>query len=78
MAKTKRHLLRAIADKIGGERGRRMRDAAQNLPYLDVLDRPLSDHEYAAMLEQAERDLPTALASFENLGPECASWGFSN
>jgi hypothetical protein len=78
MAKTKRDLLCAIADHIGGERGRRMRDAARNLPFPELLDRPMSDEEFARQLEIAQRDLPRALQSFEALGPEFRSWGFEN
>lgn len=78
MAKTKRDLLCAIAAAIGGERGRRMRDAARQLPFPELLDRPISDEEFTRQLEIAQRDLPRALASFEALGPELRSWGFDN
>ncbi len=79
MPKTRRDLLLAIADKIGGERARRMREAVRQARYDPHLERPISDEEFASQLEKAERDLPTALASFENLGPEDpGTWGFPN
>ncbi len=78
MPKTKRDLLCAIASRIGGERGKRMLDAVRNLPFPELLDRPISDADYARQLEIAERDLPKVLASLEALGPELRSWGFDN
>jgi hypothetical protein len=79
MPKTRRDLLLAIADKVGGERARRMREAVRQAKYDPLLERPISDAEFASRLEQAEKDLPTALESFENLGPEDpGSWGFPN
>lgn len=55
-----------------------MHDAARNLPFPELLDRPISDEEFTRQLEIAQRDLPKALASFEALGPEFRSWGFEN
>ncbi|HVU32101.1 MAG TPA: hypothetical protein VHE61_01615 [Opitutaceae bacterium] len=79
MPKTRKDLLLAIADRIGGERGRRMREAVQHSGCLDLMDRELSDEEFAAQLENAERDLPKLLGMLENMGPEQpGSWGFPN
>jgi hypothetical protein len=56
-----------------------MREAVRQAKYDPLLERPISDAEFASRLEQAEKDLPTALESFENLGPEDpGSWGFPN
>ena len=79
MAKTRRQLLYAIADKIGGERGKRMRELVKHSQFHALLDRTLTDEEFAAQLENAERDLPSVLESFERLGPEApGTWGFPN
>lgn len=79
MSKTRRDLLRVIARKIGGERGRRMREALHHCEESGFLDRPLSEEEFASQLENAERDLPRVMASLENLGPEDpGTWGFPN
>jgi hypothetical protein len=79
MAKTRRDLLYAIAKKIGGERGKRMRELVRHSPFRDLLDRPLSDEEFADQLDNAERDLPAVLANLERLGPEKpGTWGFPN
>lgn len=78
-AKTRRDLLYAIAKKIGGERGKRMRELIKHSPFRNLLDRPLSDAEYAEQLDHAERDLPMVLANLERLGPEQpGTWGFPN
>lgn len=77
--KTRRDLLYAIAKKIGGERGKRMRELIKHSPFRNLLDRPLSDAEYAEQLDHAERDLPMVLANLERLGPEQpGTWGFPN
>jgi hypothetical protein len=76
--KTRRDLLLAIAERIGGERGRRMRDAVRNSAFAHLLDRPLTEEEFTTQLANAERDLPAALETFEDLGPEVHSWGFPN
>lgn len=77
MAKTRRELLLAIAEKVGGERGRQMRDAVKRC-YHANLDREISEDEFAATLAQAERDLPTVLAHAEAIFPEPGTWGFPN
>jgi hypothetical protein len=77
--KTRRDLLYAIADKIGGERGKRMRELVRHSDFPAMLDRPLPADEYARQLENAERDLPMILANLEKLGPaDPGTWGFPN
>jgi hypothetical protein len=78
MSKTRRDLLNAIADRIGGERGRRMRDAVKHSAFADLLDRPMTDEQYETQLTNAEHDLPRVLKDLEELGPELRSWGFPN
>ncbi len=79
MSKTRRHLLHAIADKIGGERGRRMRELIRHSPRADLLDRELTEEEFNEQLAAAERDLPAVLANLEELGSERpGTWGFPN
>lgn len=79
MPKTRRQLLQAIAEKIGGERGRRMRELIRLSPRRDLLDRELTDEEFAEQLATAERDLPGVLANLEQLGSERqGTWGFPN
>jgi hypothetical protein len=79
MAKTRRDLLYAIADKIGGERGKRMRELIKHSAFRDLLDRPLTDEDFADQLNNAERDLPAVLSNLEWLGPEQpGTWGFPN
>ncbi len=79
MPKTRRDLLYAIADKIGGERGKRMREAVRKTGFPELLDRPMTDEEFATQLINAERDLPMILANLEKLPPESpGTWGFPN
>lgn len=78
MPKTKRDLLIAIADRIGGERAKRMREALRDLSFAHLLDRPLSDEEFAAMLRQAEKDLPSIMANLEPVPTPPGTWGFPN
>ena len=78
MAKTRRDLLYAIAERLGGERGRRMRDAIKHSAFADLLDRTMTDEEYATQLANAETDLPRVLANLEELGPELRTWDFPN
>jgi hypothetical protein len=78
MPKTRRDLLLAIADKVGGERGKRMREALERCECLALMDRPITDEEFARQLEKAERDLPRILAG-EKPGRELpGTWGFPN
>lgn len=78
MPKTRRDLLYAIADKIGGERGKRMREAVRKTRFPELLDRPMTDEEFATQLRNAERDLPQVLASLETLRESPGTWGFPN
>jgi hypothetical protein len=78
MSKTRRDLLYAIAERIGGERGRRMRDAIKHSAFGHLLDRPMTEEQYETQLANAEQDLPGVLANLEELGPEFRSWGFPN
>jgi hypothetical protein len=78
-AKTRRDLLYAIADRIGGERGKRMRELIRHSDFPAMLDRALPAEEFARQLENAERDLPSILANLEKLGPaDPGTWGFPN
>ncbi|PTX91062.1 hypothetical protein [Opitutus sp. ER46] len=78
MAKTRRDLLLAIAKKVGGERGRRMRQAIREAETSGMMDRLISDAEYARQLENAERDLPGVLAKLETVLESPGTWGFPN
>lgn len=79
MPKTRRQLLYAIADKVGGERGKRMRELVRHCEFRALLDRAVSDEEFADHLDNAERDLPKVMADLESLGPEKpGTWGFPN
>jgi hypothetical protein len=70
MPKTKRDLYNAIADKIGGERGKRMRECFQQSPFKDLLNEEISDEDFASHLKKAERDLPKAFAHLEEMARE--------
>jgi flagellar motility protein MotE (MotC chaperone) len=71
MPKTKRELLHQLADKLGGEQAERMRAALKKKsPFDDLLDRPMSDEEFASQLQKAEHDLPKVLAKMKS-----ADWG---
>jgi len=77
--KTRRDLFYAIAEKVGGERGKRMRELIRHSQFPALLDRPLAEEEFRTHLENAERDLPAILANLERLGPEDpGTWGFPN
>ena len=80
MPKTKKALLHAVADKIGGEQGARLRDTLRKkTPFDDVLDRPMSDETFEAELKKAGTDFPKALAHLGLRPPEePGSWGFQN
>ena len=57
MSKSKRDLLYALADKIGGDHANRLRTSLKRkAPFDDALDRPLSDREFAVQLASLERD----------------------
>jgi hypothetical protein len=79
MPRTRRELLYAIADKVGGERGKRMREMIKHSVRLDLMERILTDEEFADQLKQAELDLPRVMANLEDLGPaDPGTWGFPN
>ena len=79
MSKTRRQLLIAIAERIGGERGKRMRELLRHSTRLDLLERLMTEEEFAEQLQRAERDLPGLLAELEDLGPaDPGTWGFPN
>ncbi len=79
MPKTRRDLLLAIADKIGGERGKRMREALRNCNFAAMMDRPMTDAEYEQQMQNAERELPSLMAKLEQVSSEKpGSWGFPN
>jgi len=66
MPKTKRELLHAVADKIGGAHGERMRRALKKkTPFDAIMDLPMSDGAFAAELEKLETDLPKAFAKMK-------------
>jgi len=81
MTKTKRDLIQAVSEKIGGEQGQRMR-AAFEKPFLKDLkawDQVLSEEEFESQLKQLEQNIKKAAflksgGSFDN--PE--SWGLLN
>ena len=83
MAKSKRDLLHALADRIGGAEGERMRAAlSQPTPFDDLLDRPMSEAEFAAQwrnLDALERDLKSAFEKLRGADWEKpGSWGLPN
>ena len=81
MPKTKRDLLYALADRIGGEHGQRMREALAKPVFqeLRMLQRTYSDEEFAAELERMERDTRAALARAKEIElDKPATWGLAN
>ena len=53
--KTKRELMYAIAEKVGGARGKRIRETlGRRYPSTICLEKPLSDEEFATQLKRAE------------------------
>jgi hypothetical protein len=88
MPKTERDLMYAIADKIGGARGKRMREKlGKKMPFDHLLEKPLSDEEFATQLQRAEVEirrfgrfssLPPWFHAIEQLGEKPPTWGFPN
>lgn len=70
MPKTKRELYQAIANKVGGEHGKRMLECFQQAPFTDLLDKEISDEEFDLHLKKAEHDLPMAFARLEEMARE--------
>jgi hypothetical protein len=80
MPKTKRDLLYAVADKIVGERGERMRSALKKkTPFDDIIDRPMSDEAFDAEKKKLESELPQAFEKMNKVDWEKpGTWGQSN
>ncbi len=79
MQKTKRKLLYAIADKIGGVSAEKIRTAlAAKTPIDDILDRPISEEEFASQLKDAEKIWPKALARLQSQEwAKSSDWGLN-
>jgi hypothetical protein len=80
MPKTKRDLLHAVADKIGGEHGERMRTALKRkTPFDDILDRTMSREAFVSEMKRLESDLPKAFAKMKTMDWEKpGTWGLPN
>lgn len=79
MPKTKRDLLYAIADSIGCTRAERLRELLGAKTRIDdLLDRPLSEAEFAAQLKQATTEWPKVIEQIEAMGEKPKSWGLPN
>lgn len=79
MQKTKRDLLYAVADKIGGEQAEKLRTMLKQKSVFDgILDRPMTEEEFSAQLEQMAHGLPKAFARID--GPawmKSEEWGLN-
>ena len=63
MRKTRRALLIAVAEKVGGDPGVRLREALESRPPADeTFDRLMSDDEFDALLEKIGTDISKAYA----------------
>jgi hypothetical protein len=80
MPKTRRELLLALADRIGGAQGERLRAALAKKDLLDdIIDRPMSDEEFTAQLEMLARNLPATFAKMKDVEWEKpGTWGLPN
>ena len=90
MPKTERELLCSIADKIGGKRGKRVREKlGKKLPVAleSLLEKPLSDEEFAALLIRMETsiirygcfaDVPPLFGEVEKTGEKRPTWWQAN
>ena len=80
MPKTQREMLLQLAAQIGGERADRLRAVLSRKSAIDdILDRPMSDEDFAAQWEKLEGHLPKLLEKMQ--GPEWekpATWGWAN
>ena len=77
MPKTKRELILTLSDKIGGERGQRMRTAFEGsfLKDLKAWDTVLSDEDFDTQLKKLERAVFLKInGELQNPG----SWGLPN
>ena len=77
MQKTKRELLYAIAEKVGGVSAEKIRAALAAKTLIDdILDRPISEEEFASQLSNAEKVWPKALARIQSQQwPKSGDWG---
>ena len=75
MRKTRKDLYSAIAEKVGGERGRRMQTALENDPLDLLLVQEVSDERFNAELEKQERMSKDERPGFSLAGD---SWGLTN
>ena len=77
MPKTKRDVLNTIAAKITGEGGARLREQLKKKTAIDdMLDRPISDEEFAAELQKLETMIAALVA--KKAFDEPGSWGLPN
>jgi hypothetical protein len=80
MPKTKRDLIYALAEKVGGDQGQRMREVIESSLFKDLkqLDIPLSDEEYTGESKKME-NFPEFLARLKQMRSEKpGSWGLPN
>ena len=90
MQKTERNLLCAIAEKVGGLRGKRMKEKLGKplpAPFDHLVDNPLTDETFAVQLKnigaEIERngqysDLPLLFTEIESIGEKPGTWGQPN
>jgi len=80
MAHTKRELLYTVAEQVGGEHGERLRAMLAKSSLIDdLLDRPISEAEYATQLTQLVTDLPRFMAQRKRgHWDKPGTWGLSN
>jgi len=81
MARTKRDLIHALADKIGGPRGERMRAVLAKPAFadLDAWDEELSEEMFASQLAAMSAAMrETKTSGHANDGSRSASWGLGN
>jgi hypothetical protein len=78
--KTKKDLLYALANRIGGEDGARLHEQLKvKTPFDDVLNRTMSDEDFATELKKLENDLPKAFVRALRVAIEQpGSWGLPN
>jgi hypothetical protein len=81
MARTKRDLIHALADKIGGPRGERMRAVLAKPAFadLDAWDEELSEETFASQLAAMSTAMRETKASgHASDGGRPGSWGLGN
>ena len=80
MPKTKRDLIFTLADRIGGERGRRMKAAFETplLKDLKAWDEIVNDEEFESQLKRLGQNVGKAVDLKELGWPDSPeSWGFN-